>query len=88
VTASAPPLVMGALTVSSRTTTSITVGWSAATGGTGSKSYALYRYTSAPFTPPGTGTLVGTTSSTSLTDSSPGTSNIYYNTKSWWMVLL
>ncbi len=78
VTASTSALTMGALSVSARTTTSITVGWSAATGGTGTKTYALYRYSTAPFTPPGTGTLVGSTTSTSLTDSSPGTGDVYY----------
>lgn len=78
VTASAASLTMGALSVSARTTSSITVSWSAATGGTGTKTYVLYRHTSAPFTPPGTGTSVGSTTSTSLTDSSPGTGNVFY----------
>ena len=78
--APAAALTMGALTLNANPGTgSVTIGWSAATGGTGTGySYALYRYSSAPFTPPGTGTLVGTTAGTSLVDSSPGGSVVYY----------
>lgn len=71
-------LDLGALSVTARTATSVTVGWTAATGGTGTKTYSLYRHTSAPFTPPGTGALVGSTTGTSQADSSPGADDVYY----------
>lgn len=71
-------LTAGTPSVSASTATSITVGWPAAGGGTAPYSYALYRHASAPFTPPGTGTLVGTTSSLSRVDSSPGTADVFY----------
>ncbi len=72
-------LVMGALSNGSPSPSGITVEWSAVTSGsiTGI-SYALYRYASAPFTPPGTGTLVGTTTGTSILDTSPGADDVFY----------
>ena len=75
-TTDAAPLVMGALSVTDRTTTDVTIGWSAATGGTGSKTYDVYYHTSAPFTAPGTGTHAGTTSGTSFTIT-PGSADVF-----------
>jgi len=70
--------VLGALSIAANDPTGITIRRPVATGGTGTITYGLYCFATAPFTPPGQGRFVGAMPSTTLKDTAPGSGEVQY----------
>jgi len=71
-------LTNGTVSTSSPTSTSLSISWTAATGGTSPYTYAVYRHTSAGFTPPGTGTLLSSNATSPYSSTGLSASTTYY----------